>query len=96
MSRFPAGDSLRLAACVLILHVASTSARAVPSLEWLSSTDMPLGTHRPEILVTLEGELIVIVVDHDGDVRHKGYRYDADLNPIGDPFPVTAFTETYG
>lgn len=96
MSRTPSPGSLRLASSVLLVLVATSAARALPSFEWLSSTDMPLGTHRPEILVTPGGEIIVIVVDHDGDVRHKGYRYDSELNPVGDPFPVTAFTETYG
>ena len=96
MSRIPLASSLHLASSLLVLLFAGSSARALPSLEWLSSTDMPLGTHRPEILATPEGELIVIVVDHDGDVRHKGYRYDSDLNLIGSPFPVTESTVTYG
>ena len=92
----PSARVLRHLMLVLILVFVSRSAEAGPSLEWLSSTDMPLGTHRPEILVTPGGDLIVIVVDRDGDIRHKGYRYDSDLNLIGEAFPVTSFTETYG
>lgn len=96
MSRIASAISVHLAASVLLALATPPSARALPSLQWLSSTDMPLGTHRPEILVTPAGEIIVIVVDHDGDIRHKGYRYDSELNPVGNPFPVTAFSETYG
>ena len=88
--------SVRLLASLLLLLATPHSTWALPSLQWLSSSDMPLGTHRPEILVTPAGEIIVIVVDHDGEIRHKGYRYDTELTSLGDPFPVTAFSETYG
>lgn len=96
MSRCSSARFSCRALLALTLLCLSGSAGAEPSLVWVSSTDMPLGTHRPEILLNPDGGFIVIVVDHDGEIRHKGYRYNSDLIQIGEPFPVTAFSDTYG
>ncbi len=70
------------------------------TLEHLATWEMEVGTHRPEILLTEAGDLVLVVVEHEdkGDVRvtHKGYRFDTDFNPLIDPYVVTTETEEYG
>ena len=70
------------------------------SLEYLETWELDVGTHRPEILTTDSGDLILIVVEHedDGDTRitHKGYRFDRNFTPQIEPFVVTTETEEFG
>lgn len=63
--------------------------------------ELPVGTHRPEILVTDRGQFLVVVVEIEGppgvgQVKHKAYHFDASWQPIGKPFPVTRVTSEYG
>ena len=70
-------------------------------IDHLSTKQMPVGTHRPEILATESGEMLAVVVQPDDDamgnrIKHQVYHYDADGNQFGEPFPVTWVTEEYG
>jgi hypothetical protein len=57
-------------------------------------------SHRPELALTDDGDLLVIVVEHldteAGKVSHMGYRFDADFVPVIDPFVVAMDTDEYG
>lgn len=70
-------------------------------VEHLASAAMPQGTHRPEILFTGTDAMLAVVVDPGEDdqgqrIKHQVYRYDAQFNQIGDPFPITWITDEYG
>ena len=70
-------------------------------LNYVTTHQLPDGTHRPEILVTKSGEIIIVVVQPEGkpgvgQVKHKAYRYKTDWNQIGQPFVVTQNTSEYG
>jgi len=68
------------------------SLELVPTRSW----EMHPGTHRPEILVDGK-DVWLVVVDHDGRVRHRAYRYrypNLD-NPI-QRFNVTRITDRSG
>jgi hypothetical protein len=70
------------------------------SLEHLETWELNVGTHRPELLMTAAGDLLLVVVEHEneGDTRitHKGYRFDSNFAPQIEPFVVTTETEEYG
>lgn len=72
------------------------------NLTHLFTTEMEVGTHRPEILTTDDGELVVVVVhpssNHNeaGSTKHRAYRFTADLTQIGEAFPVAYNTDEYG
>jgi hypothetical protein len=70
-------------------------------LNYVTTHQLPEGTHRPEILITESGEIIVVVVQPEGkpgvgQVKHKAYRYDANWNQFGEPFVVARNTAEYG
>ena len=76
-------------------------AAAELQIDHLSTQQMPVGTHRPEILAIESGEMLVVVVEPHDDaagnrVKHQVYHYDAAGNLVSDPFPVTWVTEEYG
>ena len=66
----------------------------IPVLMHLTTHEMPMGTHRPEILVSGD-TLFLLVVEHHGDIRHMGYRFDAtepsaiDFSDTSDSFVVS-------
>ena len=60
----------------------------------LDSYEMKKGTHRPEIMY-YKNKIYLIVVEHEGDVRHKGYILDQDLE-IESSFVVSEITSDYG
>ena len=66
------------------------------------STSLPIGTHRPELRSASDGSLVVAVVEPgqkqsiDGQVKHRVYRLDSNLNVIENPFPITRTSEPYG
>jgi hypothetical protein len=72
------------------------------TLSHVSTMEMAVGTHRPEIRVRADGGLIVVVVEpgpganETGRIKHQAYRFDADLQQEGEPFPVAAIDATYG
>jgi hypothetical protein len=80
----------------------SAGGAAPPTLAFRSSRLLPVGTHRPEILITSKGEIVLVVVQPEGppssigQVKHKAYRFTADWQPIGEPFVVTRTTEEFG
>ena len=70
-------------------------------LDHVSTHEMDMGTHRPEMLATESGQLIAVVVQpgiqEDGSLaKHRVYHIDADGNTVGDPFAVTWSTDEYG
>lgn len=77
-------------------------ARSTGLLEHTGTYKMAAGTHRPEILYSEEeNKLILIIVEHDEEVKHKGYVFDADdIENIdfenAEGFAVTTDTEEYG
>lgn len=65
-------------------------------LEPTRSWEMRPGTHRPEILVNGK-DVWLVVVDHDGLVRHRAYRYRyPDLDRPVQWFNVAKITDRYG
>ena len=83
-----------------LVGIESSSSTEI-QIDHVSTVQMPVGTHRPEILATESGEMLAIVVQPGDDVagnriKHQVYRYDADGNQIGETFPVTWITEEYG
>ncbi|MBP62101.1 MAG: hypothetical protein CMJ62_11315, partial [Planctomycetaceae bacterium] len=84
-----------------LVGIESTTTTTGVQLEHLSTQQMPLGTHRPEILATASGDMLAVVVQPGDDaagnrVKHQVYRYDSAGNQTGDPFPVTWVTDEYG
>ncbi len=84
-----------------LVGIESSTTTAGVQLEHLSTQQMPLGTHRPEILATAAGDMLAVVVqpgdDAEGNrIKHQVYRYDSAGNQTGDPFPVTWVTDEYG
>lgn len=78
----------------------TTSVLTPPQLTHVTTHRLPKGTHRPEILVTESGEIIVVVVQPEGapgvgQIKHQAYRFDADWNQLGEPFVVTRNTAEY-
>lgn len=61
---------------------------------------MSTGTHRPELLGDGEGGLVVTVVEPSGpgtgQIKHRAYRFNADLEQQGESFVVTQTTDEYG
>lgn len=47
-----------------------------PALSFVDTYSLPEGTHRPELFFH-EDILYVLVVEHEEDIRHKGYIFDA-------------------
>jgi len=70
------------------------------TLTHLTTWTMGPGTHRPELAITEDGDLLVIVVEHqetdEGQTSHMGYRFDADFSPVIAPFVVAMDTDEYG
>ena len=77
-----------------------TGPGASPTLTHITTWELNQGTHRPELAVTDDGDLLVIVVEHldsdEGRVSHMGYRFNADLESVMDPFVVAWDTDEYG
>lgn len=76
------------------------SSELAPQLTWIATHELPLGTHRPELLVTDEGFIVVAVSPSGtpgvGQVKHRAFVFDRSWNQRGDAFPVTRFTAEYG
>jgi len=78
------------------------TATATLQLTHLSSTDMPVGTHRPEIRITDSGQRVLAVVEPQGTpgevgfIKHQAYLLDDELEAIGDPFPIASIDALYG
>ncbi|MEE2906902.1 MAG: hypothetical protein VX527_03625 [Planctomycetota bacterium] len=76
-------------------HQSSLAASRAPiKLVHEQTLEMPPGTHRPEVLVGDDGEVIVAVVQPvgppgEGQVKHRAYRFDSDLNQVGEPMNLT-------
>lgn len=74
----------------------------VPELTHVATWELPEGTHRPEILVTDDAEILIGVVvpgggtNSEGQIKHSVYRFDSSFNQIGEPFPITYTTSDYG
>jgi len=77
-----------------------TSATEFSVMTHVTTWELEPGTHRPELALTDDGELLVIVVEHIDDdagrVSHRGYRFDSDFNAVIDPFVVARDTDEYG
>ena len=70
-------------------------------LDHVSTYEMAMGTHRPEMKTTESGQMLAVVVDPDKQddgrlIKHQVYRFDSDGQPVGDPFAVTWATDEYG
>ena len=66
-----------------------------------NTIELPKGTHRPEVLVTDDGEVVIAVVEPmgkpgEGQVKHRAYRFDSQLREIGTPFTLTQTQEPWG
>ena len=66
-----------------------------------NTIELPRGTHRPEVLVTDDGEVVIAVVEPmgkpgEGQVKHRAYRFDSQLRKIGTPFTLTQTQEPWG
>ena len=77
------------------------SPSGVPKLEHVSSTELAVGTHRPEIRTTTDGRVVVAVVEPSGragvgQIKHQAYVFDEELEQQGDPFTLTQIDATYG
>jgi hypothetical protein len=86
---------------LLILVAVCVAAPAAADWNHVATHTLPPNTHRPEILALPDGGVMVVTVSPDGPmgigrVKHKAYRLDADWNPVGDPFVVTAITAEFG
>ena len=72
------------------------------NLSHLGTTEMPKGTHRPELFATEDGDLLLAVVHPDGpsftagSIKHRAYRLNPALEIQGEGFTLTTFTEEYG
>lgn len=72
------------------------------SLDHLGTTEMEEGTHRPEIFVTEDGDILLAVVHPlgpahtEGSIKHRAYWLNSDLEIQGEGFTLTTFTEEYG
>src|SRR5262249_40422887 len=85
----------------LILTASCWLATAAAQWTHVATHTLSPNTHRPEILALSDGGVMVVTVSPDGPmgigrVKHKAYRLDADWNPVGDPFVVTAITAEFG
>ncbi|MDP6958771.1 MAG: hypothetical protein QF645_08155, partial [Planctomycetota bacterium] len=71
----------------------------VPVLTHLDTFQMEVGTHRPEIFVTEEGNLLLAVVEPKSDgnktIKHQAYLFDPDFTELV-KFDITWIDETYG
>jgi hypothetical protein len=81
--------------------VNSTETEATLKITHEATVELPLGTHRPEILITDDGEIVLAVVQPmgrpgPGQVKHRAYRFDAEFNQIGTPFTLTQTEEPWG
>jgi hypothetical protein len=78
----------------------NTGTTGATTLTHLASWAMDVGTHRPELAITEDGDLLVIVVEHldidGGRSSHIGYRFDTDFSPVIDPFVVAMDTAEFG
>jgi hypothetical protein len=77
------------------------TATAPPQFAHLTTNNLPEGTHRPKVLITESGEIVVVVVQPEGapgvgQVRHQAYRFDANWNQLGEPFVVSRNTAEHG
>ena len=72
------------------------------TLAHIATTEMVKGTHRPELVITPDGGLMVGVVHPQGNakevgsVKHMAYHLDAEANVVGDGFALTTTTSDYG
>jgi hypothetical protein len=74
------------------------------TLTHLGTTEMVVGTHRPELFaVETEGASLLLAVVHPdghpaeaGSIKHQAYRLTDDLEIVGEAFPLTTTTESYG
>lgn len=71
----------------------------IPVLTHLDTFQMEEGTHRPEIFVTDDGTLVLVVVQPGNEgtqvIKHRTYLFDKDFNEQ-DRFNVTYIDGTYG
>ncbi|MBN1491006.1 MAG: hypothetical protein JXA69_13905 [Phycisphaerae bacterium] len=73
-----------------------------PTLAHIRTVEMNVGTHRPEILVTADGHIVVAVVepgaqdDPAGKVKHRAYLFDSDFAAMGESFVLTRITDEFG
>ena len=102
IKRLPHAGALVIAVIIFSLAGSESSAVDQLTLSHVSTMEMAVGTHRPEIRVRADGGLIVVVVEpgpganETGRIKHQAYRFDADLQQEGEPFPVAAIDATYG
>ena len=95
------GTAVSNAARVWIID-SHAGGEARPALAHRSSRQFAIGTHRPEILTTSQGEIVLVVVEPEGaafstgQVKHKAYRFTSDWRAIGEPFVVTRTTQEFG
>lgn len=87
--------------CVAVIsNVAAQIPGVSAKLKHLKTFQMPANTHRPEILVTDSGEIILIVVEPSfapgKKIKHRMYRYRPDWTLAGGPFVISEVTEEYG
>ncbi|MFP6872623.1 MAG: hypothetical protein VCA55_03860 [Verrucomicrobiales bacterium] len=100
--RLPCGGALVMVVSLFSLAGGESMGGDELSLSHVATMEMAVGTHRPEIRVRADGGLIVVVVEPGpganeiGRIKHQAYRFDADLQQEGDPFPVAAIDATYG
>lgn len=90
--------ALLVAVCMSLMLAA---ADPLLKLDHIKTHELLAGTHRPEILVTESGDIVVVVVQPEGrpgvgQVKHKAYQYDSNWKQIGKPFVVTRTTKEYG
>jgi len=56
------------------------------TLQYLQTHEMAQGTHRPEVLLTADGNVLLVVVQPEGDMSqvgstvHRAYLYDHQFN----------------
>ncbi len=90
-----------LGAFFLILPTAGWSQEG-PLLKHQATRQLPPGTHRPEILATNQGDLLLVVVQPQGlpgsvgQIKHRAYRFGPNWQPLGKPFVVTQVSKEYG
>ncbi|MFP6906889.1 MAG: hypothetical protein VCG02_16835 [Verrucomicrobiota bacterium] len=102
IKKLPGGRMFALVLSILGLSGSEGRGGERLTLSHVSTTEMAVGTHRPEIRVRPDGGLMVVVVQPSpgpnevGRIKHQAYRFDPDLQQEGDPFPVAAIDGTYG
>ena len=85
------------------IKVSTQASDSSLSMELKNTWELSQGTHRLEIIQINDHEIMLVVVQPEGEmgrvgmIKHQAYRFDINgWKQIGKPFPVTWVTSDYG